>query len=109
MGTVLKVLGVLFIGYWLMVIVGCSMLVSAVQKAAKTPPPSSYGSGRDAREVARAMRDGRSDAAAQILREIEAERERDRDRGYSTYDRNAGPRPTFKPGEPMVDPDPNSR
>ncbi len=108
MGTVLKVLGVLFIGYWLMVIVGCSMLVSAVNHAAKTAPHRSDGD-RDSSEVARAMRDGRSDAADRIIREIEAEREARRGRGYSDYDPNAGPRPHFKPGEPMVDPDPNSR
>ncbi|PTS86570.1 hypothetical protein DBR17_06920 [Sphingomonas sp. HMWF008] len=106
MGTVLKVLGVLFIGYWLMVIVGCSMLVSAVNHAAKTAPHRSDGD-RDSSEVARAMRDGRSDAADRIIREIEADRARERN--APSYDENAGPRPHFKPGEPMVDPNPSSR
>ena len=86
-----------------MVIVGCSMLVSAVQNA-KTAPRSSYGNG-DVGEGAGAMREGRTETADRILREIDAERER----GYSSYDRPSASRPHFKPGEPMIDPNPTSR
>ena len=109
MGTVLKIFGVLFIGFWLFVAVGCTMLVQTVARAGHRTPSSSYSSSRDpADDFTRATRGERNDSD-RIIREVLAERERAEQRGgYSSEDRPYVPPPHFKPGEPMVNPNPGS-
>jgi hypothetical protein len=137
-GTVLKILGLMFIGFWLMVGVGCTMLVRAVEHNRG----SGYSLARDRNDVIEAVQDGRVDfanmpsasevrsgdsvriplrdgtsrmlgntLADRIVREALADR---MSRPSSSYDPNFGRedayanRPHFKPGEPMVNPNPGA-
>ena len=143
MGTALKVMGVLFIGFWLMVGVGCTMMVRAVSHASASGG-TSYSTARDRNDVIEGLQDGRVDLANmpddvrsgasvripfrdgtsrvlgnnladRIVREALADRMASRGRGSSSYDTNSAPyyspsanQPHFKPGEPMVNPNPGS-